>query len=251
MLENPDNLAQNRNRAIGHVVYCDGTNARIKTIAGATNESEDYWNIGQLFSICVGDNRVIGLLHQVEAETGCWDPSGNNPIVLNLELTGEIRSNGSDGYYFSSGVTTYPFLGAQVHRIRKDDLKTIYASSDPSAVTIGHLSQSKDVPAVVSVDALLSRHFAVVGTTGTGKSTSVTLLLHLIARKKPDQRILILDPHNEYASAFGDKAHTITAETLDLPFWMLTLEEVLQVLFRGSDPISEEVDLLRDFIPRA
>jgi len=104
---------------------------------------------------------------------------------------------------------------------------------------------------VISVDALLSRHFSVVGTTGTGKSTAVTLILHLIAERKKNQRILILDPHNEYTSAFAKKAHTITAETLDLPFWLLNLEEFSQVIFRGRDGSEEEIDALREFIPRA
>ena len=118
-------------------------------------------------------------------------------------------------------------------------------------MTIGALSQARDIPAVVSVDALLSRHFAVVGTTGTGKSTAVTLLLHLIAENKKNQRILILDPHNEYTSAFGAKANTITAESLDLPFWLLNLEEFQQVVFRGREGSAEEVDALREFIPKA
>lgn len=90
-----------------------------------------------------------------------------------------------------------------------------------------------------------------MGTTGTGKSTAVTLILHLIAKHKLNQRILILDPHNEYTSAFGAKANTITADTLDLPFWLLNLEEFQQVIFRGREGSDEEVDALREFIPKA
>lgn len=251
MSENVQVSRQMRNRAVGNVVYCDGTQARVNTIAGLNDESQDYWNIGQLFSIQVGETRVIGLLHRVETDDGGWQSDAQNPVTLHMELSGEVRPDGKGGQYFSSGISQYPHLGTEAHRIRKSDLQAIYASNDPSAVTIGALSQSRDIPAMVSVDALLSRHFAVVGTTGTGKSTAVTLLLHLIARAKENQRILILDPHNEYASAFGQKAHIITADTLDLPFWMLTLEELTQIIFRGSPSISEEVDLLRDLIPRA
>lgn len=236
---------------MGHVVYCDGTNARVRSELGKAGESEDYWNIGQLFVIDVGGNSVIGLLHRVETEAGNWNAGQSNAVILYLELTGEVRPDGNGGRYFSGGISAYPYVGSEAHRIRRKDLQSIYASSDPSAVAIGALSQSRDIPAMVSIDALLSRHFAVVGTTGTGKSTAVTLLLHMIARAKPDQRILILDPHNEYASAFGSNAHIITADTLDLPFWMLTLDEMVQVLFRGSSPDYEEIDLLRDLIPRA
>ncbi len=240
-----------RNRSMGYVVDCDGTQARIATVAGAHSESEDYWAVGQLISIQVGDNRVVGLLYKVEADEANWRRDKPNRITLCVELSGEVRPDDRKGFVFSSGISMYPHLGAVAHRIRKDDLITIYKSSDPSAVTIGSLSQAKDIPAVISVDALLSRHFSVVGTTGTGKSTAVTLILHLIAQNKKNQRILILDPHNEYTSAFGAKANTITAESLDLPFWLLNLEEFTQVVFRGRDEIPEEVDALREFIPKA
>ncbi|MBR9834561.1 MAG: ATP-binding protein [Alphaproteobacteria bacterium] len=240
-----------RNRAYGFVVDCDGTQAKISTMSGLHAESKDYWAVGQLLSISVGKNRVVGLLHKIESETDVWKTGEPNPITLHVELSGEVRENDDGSMRFSSGITIYPHLGSTAHRIRKDDLVTIYKSSDKSAVTIGSLSQASDIPAVVSVDSLLSRHFSVVGTTGTGKSTAVTLLLHLISERKKNQRILILDPHNEYTSAFGKKAHTITAETLDLPFWLLNLEEFTQVIFRGRDGSAEEIDALREFIPRA
>ena len=240
-----------RDRAEGFVIDCNGTEATISTVAGNTEASDSYWAVGQLISIQVGKNRVVGLLHKVEYDAESWDPNAENPILLRVELSGEVRADERRGMIFSGGITQYPYIGAVAHRIRKKDLTTIYRSSDPSAVTIGSLSQAADIPAVVSVDSLLSRHFAVVGTTGTGKSTAVTLLLHLIAKHKPNQRVLILDPHNEYTSAFGDKANTITAETLDLPFWLLNLEEFQQVIFRGREGSEEEVDALREFIPQA
>ncbi len=239
-----------RNRSVGYVVECDGTQARIATVSGLNAESEDYWAVGQLISITIGKNRVVGLLYKIESDTPTWSRDKPNRITLCVELAGEVRST-DHGTKFSTGISTYPHLGAVAHRIRKEDLVTIYKSSDPSSVTIGSLSQSRDIPAVISVDALLSRHFSVVGTTGTGKSTAVTLILHMIAERKKNQRILILDPHNEYTSAFANKSHTITAESLDLPFWLLTLEEFTQVIFRGREQSGEEIDALREFIPRA
>lgn len=250
--EDADNVATlKRDRATGIVIECNGTEATISTVAGKTEASDAYWAVGQLISIQVGKNRVVGLLHKVEYDAEAWDEEAENPITLRVELSGEVRHDEKRGMVFSGGITQYPYIGAEAHRIRKKDLTTIYRASDESAVTIGALSQAADIPAVVSVDALLSRHFAVVGTTGTGKSTAVTLLLHLIAKHKPNQRVLILDPHNEYTSAFGDKANTITAESLDLPFWLLNLEEFQQVIFRGREGSEEEVDALREFIPKA
>ncbi len=240
-----------RNRSEGIVVECNGTEAKITTKAGAIEATDDYWAVGQLISIQVGKNRVVGLLHRVENDDDTWDANKQNTITLHVELSGEVRPDTHRGFVFSGGITQYPYIGAIAHKIRKQDLVTIYKSSDPSAITIGALSQAPDIPAVISVDSLLSRHFAVVGTTGTGKSTAVTLILHLIAKHKLNQRILVLDPHNEYTSAFGNKANTISADTLDLPFWLLNLEEFQQVVFRGRAGSQAAIDALREFIPKA
>ena len=246
-----DAEAVDRDRAQGYVIECDGTEARISALAGTGENAENYWAVGQLISIQVGKNRVVGLLYKVENGEIGWDQPDKRRVTLFVELSGEVRQDERRGAMFSGGISQYPHVGAIAHRIRKHDLITIYKSSDESAVTVGSLSQAPDIPAVVSVDALLSRHFSVVGTTGTGKSTAVTLILHLIAKHKLNQRILILDPHNEYTSAFGAKANTITADTLDLPFWLLNLEEFQQVIFRGREGSDEEVDALREFIPKA
>ncbi len=98
---------------------------------------------------------------------------------------------------------------------------------------------------------MLSKHFAIVGTTGVGKSTAVTLLLHKAIEADPKLRVLILDPHNEFAAAFPEHAVVIDTDTLDLPFWLFKLEEFTEVLFRGRPPIPEEVDILREAIPEA
>jgi len=123
------------NRSIGHVISCDGTRARIMTVAGSNNESEDYWAVGQQLSIQVGVNRVVGLLYQVEVDKGEWGPEGENSIILSVELAGEVRSNDKGQKYFSSGISSYPYMGAQAHRIRKEDLTAIYRSSDKAAMS--------------------------------------------------------------------------------------------------------------------
>lgn len=98
---------------------------------------------------------------------------------------------------------------------------------------------------------MLSKHFAVVGSTGVGKSTAVSLLLHKAIAADPKLRVLILDPHNEFAAAFPQHAVTIDTDTLDLPFWLMRLEEFAEVVFRGRPPVPEELDMLRDILPEA
>lgn len=242
-----------RNRSEGYVIECDGNRAIISAISGkSSGASDDYWAVGQLISIRVGENRIVGMIYEIKAEDPNWNPNDDHVVHIMVELTGEIRQDqpGSPPY-FSGGIKSYPYMGAVAHRIRHADLAAVYASSGGKTVTIGALSQDTSIPAVIDIDKLLSRHFAVVGTTGVGKSTAVTLLLRKIVETRPDIRVLILDPHNEFSSAFPDHAITVEAETLELPFWMFRLEEFQEVIFRGRPAIPEELDALRDLIPLA
>ncbi len=242
-----------RNRSEGYVIECDGNRAIISAISGkSSGASDDYWAVGQLISIRVGENRIVGMIYEIKAENPDWNPNDDHVVHIMVELTGEIRQDiPGVAPYFSGGIKSYPYMGAIAHRIRHADLAAVYASSGSKTVTIGALSQDASIPAVIDIDKLLSRHFAVVGTTGVGKSTAVTLLLRKIVEARPDIRVLILDPHNEFSSAFPDHAITVEAETLELPFWMFRLEEFQEVIFRGRPAIPEELDALRDLIPLA
>ncbi|MGO4843267.1 DUF87 domain-containing protein, partial [Rhizobiaceae sp. 2RAB30] len=85
-------------------------------------------------------------------------------------------------------------------------LQAIYDLAGRKAIRIGSLSQDDTIDACIAIDDTLSRHFAVVGTTGVGKSTAVSLLLRKALAARPDLRVLILDPHNEFAPSLADHA---------------------------------------------
>ena len=79
----------------------------------------------------------------------------------------------------------------------------------------------------------------------------MSLLLRKAIEAQPDLRVLILDPHNEFASSLPEHCVRVDTSSLDLPFWLFRLEEFSEVLFRGREADPEEVDLLRDLIPQA
>ncbi|WP_306117762.1 MULTISPECIES: DUF87 domain-containing protein [unclassified Roseitalea] len=250
--EGTDPRTLRRNRTQGHVIECDGTRAVISAVMPPDDSlSADYWAVGTLITIRSQSLRTVGMLYRIDTPDGDWSNDGPNRLHVHVELVGEIRDDAAGKPVFLGGLSAYPHLGAIAHRIRSDDLKAIFANTDKTAVSLGELSQNRDVPAMLSIDQLISRHFAVVGTTGVGKSTAVCLLVRKIVRTRPDLGILLLDPHNEFASAFPDISETISDTSLDLPFWIFRLEEFVEVLFRGRRPDPEEVDILRDMIPLA
>src|SRR3546814_3043241 len=81
------------------------------------------------------------------------------------KITGRIHN-------FRRGVTRYPIPGSQVFAATSADLKQIYAADERAHVEIGTVYPTKDIRGSLYVDAMLGKHFALLGSTGTGKSTS-------------------------------------------------------------------------------
>lgn len=243
---------QARRRTQGHVIDCNGTHAIISAeIDPNCDHKENYWAVGQLLSIWQGQNRIVGLSYKVESTQDEWTEGGAHLIRVHVELVGEIQESEDESLKFTTGISDYPRIGAISHRIRASDLEAIYKNESAEAVQIGQLTQDASIPAKIDLDRLLSRHFAVVGSTGVGKSTSVSLILRKVIEHRKDIRVLILDPHDEFTAAFGDVAAVKTASTLQLPFWLFRFAEFTEVVLRGQRGSNDETELLRDLIAEA
>ena len=240
------------NRMLGRVVACNGSRATIAAVAedGGTDLTE-LWSVGRLISISVGKNRVVALAYSMQTEGKDWGEGADNQFLIEVELLGEVFVQEDGKEVFSTGISRYPYLGAIAHRIRAADLLRIYDTRLGDTAVVGKLTQDETIDATIHIPSMLSKHFAVVGSTGVGKSTAVSLLLRKAIESDPKLRILILDPHNEFAAAFPELAVVIDTDTLDLPFWLMRLEEFAEVLFRGRPPVPEELDILRDLMPEA
>jgi DNA helicase HerA-like ATPase len=248
------NAEQNDRRILGNVVQCDGARATIAAYADDVDGAvTGLWTVGKMISINLGTTRTVGLVYGIGKSDRAWSSEGQNPIEVSIELIGEVRDGAEPGAkpIFDRGITTYPHIGAVAHRIRSRDLQAVYDLAGRHSITIGSLSQDEAIAANIAIDDTLARHFAIVGTTGVGKSTAVSLLLRKSIAARPDLRILILDPHNEFAASLPEYCVKVDSKTLDLPFWMFKLEEFAEVLFRGRETVPEEIDALRDLIPLA
>jgi len=244
---------QGEKRILGHVVHCDGARATIAAFADTEEGAVTaHWTVGRMISINLGAARTVGLVYSISKSDLAWSEGAQNAIEVSVELIGEVRDREEHQLpVFDRGITTYPHIGAMAHGIRSRDLQAVYDLAGRHSVKIGQLSQDEGTEARIAIDDTLTRHFAVVGTTGVGKSTAVSLLMRKAIEARPDLRILILDPHNEFAASLSEYSVRVDATTLDLPFWMFRLEEFTEVLFRGRETSPEEVDILRDLIPMA
>ncbi|MEO7913783.1 MAG: DUF87 domain-containing protein [Novosphingobium sp.] len=153
-------------------------------------------------------------------------------------LTGRINA-------FRRGVTSYPMPGALVYPATTNDLKQIYASDGRSSIQVGTVFPTRDIRAGIYIDALLGKHFALLGSTGTGKSTSASLILHRICEMAPQGHIVMIDPHGEYSAAFRNTGVIFDVSNLAMPYWLMNFDEHCEVLLSSvGDQRQEEMDIL-------
>jgi uncharacterized protein len=162
--------------------------------------------------------------------------SFKNTSWINIVLAGE-----QVGKRFERGVTQYPTTGDKVHLVTMNDLDIIYGGyAEANSITVGNISVSESLDAKIDLDKLISRHCAIVGSTGSGKSNSVSVLLESIAKRNfPSSRILVIDPHGEYNDALSKYSRVIETSPKDeknklyIPFWALPFNELMKI-FSGN-----------------
>src|SRR6266851_2665160 len=203
--------------SFGRVILVRGSLARVGLLAvGQIPASEIRATVGRFVSLRCANSTIVAMI----TEVSCEDlPTSDTYIAsASVDLLGEILG-GPDRPKFQRGVTNYPTIGDAVELITNQELRTVYAPSGSDQINVGTLQQDPSVIAYVDVEEMLSKHFAVLGSTGVGKSSGVSLLLN---------------PRN-----------------LKLPFWLFNFEEIVDVLFAGRPGVPEELDILAEVIPTA
>lgn len=218
------------------------------TASGLTFVQGEAYRIGQVGSfvrIPLGYIDLFGIVAQVGAGAVPeklleQHPFGNRWITV--QLIGEGERHGS----FQRGLSQYPTIDDKVHLVTERDLARIYGRpQNADFVRIGQLASAESIPALVSMNKLVSRHSAVVGSTGAGKSTTVAGLLAAMSSptQYPNARILVLDIHGEYSRALADRATVFRVnpnvdageQALLVPYWALTFDEFLSVTLGRID----------------
>jgi hypothetical protein len=203
--------------------------------------------IGSFLKIPLGYANLYGLITQagvLAMPDSLLLAYQENPSIvdghrwLRMILVGE-----QIGSSFERGVLQSPTSGDQVHLVTNEDLRIVYGGYDAqSSIVIGNQSASEGLAAQLDMDKLISRHCAILGATGSGKSNAVSIVVKAIAEKLfPSARVLMIDPHGEYASSlvgrcrvFRVGANTAADEQeLCVPFWALPFKE-LMAIFPGK-----------------
>jgi DNA helicase HerA-like ATPase len=237
--------------AFAHIVSIEGGQAiaAFDTRARLGGMVEERVVIGATVSIETPKSSVIGIVTGLSVPTAELEQDQAVLRLFEVDLVGEVRTDRSTGEKrFHRGVTVLPTLGDPIGLTCAESLAAVYSSQGRPSIEIGTLAQDPNVAANVLVDELLSKHFAIVGSTGAGKSCGIAGLLHGLVGKYPGSRILVLDIHNEYATAFNGVAELIHPGNLFLPFWLLSFDELASVFMTSDSPDPEDMEILHDAV---
>ncbi|UPR49249.1 ATP-binding protein [Vibrio cyclitrophicus] len=194
--------------------------------------------VGSFVRIPQGYNNLYGIISETSEQFDSdISTRFGSKRLLKVELVGEAI--GSD---FERGISQFPSIAEEVHLVTETDLMKIYGSSEQGQITIGKLSSSDSINVSIDLDNLVNKHSAILGSTGSGKSTSVASLLrsivtsHTPSLQMPSARIVLFDLHGEYASALGDVADVFAigglngAQKLIIPYWCVAPESLIDFL---------------------
>jgi len=235
--------------AIGRVAAITGSAATVELTARVPNGNNA--TVGKFMAVITPKSLIVGLITEIGEQISAPAGAGNSfRKVAQIDLIGEIRAK-AGAAQFERGVSDYPNIGDSAIMLSETELRLIYGSANGDRVDIGSLQQNPNVHVHIDIDLLVSRHFAIVGTTGVGKSSGVAIILQKILDTRPNLRIFLVDPHNEYSRCFGDKAQVLTPRNMRLPFWLFNFEEIIDAFFGGRPGITEEVEILAEAIPQA
>lgn len=188
--------------------------------------------IGSFVRIPLGFLNLYGIVSMVGASEAIAPGELGERLIggqrwIEVQLVGE--SYAREG--FQRGVSVFPTLDDEVHLVTEEDLQVIYATSGPAMIDIGSHSASESLRAAVNLDKIVTRHVAIVGSTGSGKSNTVAgFLKALTSGGFPSARVVVIDPHGEYGAALTDRARVFSIGNPDhplfVPYWALSFDEL-------------------------
>lgn len=219
------------------------------------NLGQDSILVGQVGSYMLVEQTEFRLLVMVESMWEQQGPAGELVRMVRMSPLGELNQNDD----FSRGVTHFPTTGAELHIVTAEALSRLFADFNAANYKVGKLSSFESIDVFFDASAFFGRHVAILGQSGSGKSWSVTSLLQSTLKAMPNAHIVVLDLHGEYGMKKNDlSSHTvfpknmvrsIDADELEIPYWLLTFEELVDLLIDLEDKdASVQIAFLRNAV---
>ena len=236
---------------IGQVSEVTGSNIKATMDAAqlTTAQSGDEKSsvtVGSMVEVKSGTARVLGIVSAIRS------PGMEKGAVMDISLVGQFIDNGKGGADFRRGVARWPAIGSPVVTVADTDAASVVKTTSTSTVHIGKAEFNGTQDIYLDVDNLLRTHFAIFGSSGSGKTSTTSVILRAILQRLPNAHMILLDPHNEYEGAFAGMTERLTLSTLRLPYWMLRFQELCAVFkVLPESEYASEVKILREAVVQA
>ena len=218
-----------------------------KTAQSAFDEHKDKLRVGDYVCIAQGNRDLV--IATITNVTG-FKSDEDKPkwgFLLECQPIGTLE----DKQHFSRGSALLPVPREPAYIVDQEIIAKIFSENADYGFYLGDLSMNKSVKIMLDGNRFFSKHVAVVGSTGSGKSCTVTKILHQVVGieedasnlnlgQKKNSHIIIFDIHSEYEAAFSLKddqdftLNTLSVDKLKLPYWLMNSEE-LESLFIESN----------------
>ena len=251
-------MISEKNTLIGHIVESNGAEFVAQLLSDddgfvpeVTMDGQNV-RIGQIGSYLMVRQSGIYVLAIVESMWQEIDAAGKLVRMLRINPLGEITAKGG----FARGVAHFPTTGAELHLVTAATLSVLFSKYSAANFKVGKLSAFDTVDVYIDPNTFFGRHAAILGQSGSGKSWTVTSFIQSTLKAMPNAHVIILDLHGEYGSKEwdpstsppfpADKVRCIKAADLEIPYWLLTYEELIELLIDSDDPhVSVQIAFLR------
>ncbi|MBW7887126.1 MAG: DUF853 family protein [Bacteroidetes bacterium] len=195
--------------------------------------------VGSFIIIPAGDSEVVGIVTRTHFVT-----------ELNKEMDCQLIGSLSDGK-FQKGIATYPNIGGNVYMTDEKGATTVFASFSQFGFAVGDISGYPGERQYVDPNKFFGKHLAVLGSSGSGKSTTVASILQKV-QMYSNTHVIMLDIHNEYAAAFKDYGNLINITELEMPYWFMNFEEMREMFVDENEPSAQsQIMMMKDLVLNA
>jgi DNA helicase HerA-like ATPase len=231
---------------IGKVLESSPNSISIQIISTEIFEkNKKKLQIGKYVEISDGNlNKVVAIIQNIKSTFS--ELSSQLKFVLQTQPIGYI-----EGDVFTRGASLIPSPTEPVFVMEETTMDLIYSSNKDFNFPFGKLVQNYGVDFKIDANKFFGKHIALVGSTGSGKSCTVSKILqdvvgidngkNINVGNQKNSHIIIFDIHSEYKSAFDLQTqenftlNNLDVDTLQLPYWLMNSEELESLFIEGNE----------------
>lgn len=215
----------------------------------AFEKNKDGLQVGRFLKIAQGNlDFTIATIRNIKgANTVSLDGTPIWSFQIECQAIGTLVENKT----FDRGSLLLPVPTEHAFIAEADTLDTIFSADEEHNFSLGKLSMNKAIDLMINGNRFFSKHIAVVGSTGSGKSCAVASMLQDVVGisqhknknkdKQNNSHVVMFDIHDEYTAAFTlQKEESFTLSRLDidslqLPYWLMNWEELESMFIESNE----------------